>query len=135
MGIEASHQKRTCSFQNVSNILLTACPTELPVAIAKQLGNAYAIEPNCDRNRLLVSNISRVSVEIRQGTAEQLPFENNMFGGAVALWILHYVDDLEQSLVEMTRVVNPRALNARIVIVTERRIMKLLTSLTKPAHR
>lgn len=90
---------------------------ELPVAIAKQLGKAYAIEPNCDRNELLVSNSSQSSVDIRQGTAEKLPFEDKKFDAAVALWILHYVDDLEQSLTEMARVVDPSAPNARIVIV------------------
>ncbi|KAM5430445.1 hypothetical protein McanCB56680_007208 [Microsporum canis] len=90
---------------------------ELPVAIAKQLGKAYAIEPNGDRNELLVSNSAQSSVEIRQGTAEKLPFEDNKFDAAVALWILHYVDDLEQSLAEMARVVDPTAPNARIVIV------------------
>lgn len=35
----------------------------------------------------------------------------------MALWILHYVDDLEQSLTEMARVVDATTPNARIVIV------------------
>ncbi|EGD87819.1 hypothetical protein H112_04289 [Trichophyton rubrum D6] len=90
---------------------------ELPVAIAKQLGKAYAIEPNGDRNEVLTNNSAQSSVKIRQGTAEKLPFEDNKFDAAVALWILHYVDDLEQSLTEMTRVVDATAPNARIVIV------------------
>ena len=92
-------------------------PLELPIAIAKELGKAYAIEPNLDRNELLISNSSQSTVEIRQGTAEKLPFPDNRFDAAVALWILHYVDDLEQSLSEMARVVDSAAPNARIVIV------------------
>lgn len=87
------------------------------MAISKQLGKAYAIEPNCDRNQLLVNNSRQLNVEIRQGTAENIPYEDNKFDAVVALWILHYVDDLEQALAEMARVVDPTAPNARIVIV------------------
>jgi SAM-dependent methyltransferase len=57
------------------------------------------------------------NVAIRQGTAESLPFGDKTFDAVVALWILHYVDDLEKSLTEMVRVVNPSAPHARIVIV------------------
>ncbi|KAF4506649.1 hypothetical protein G6O67_006713 [Ophiocordyceps sinensis] len=78
---------------------------------------AYAIEPNGERNKLLVDNSHQSSVEIRHGTAEKLPFGDKRFDAAVALWILHYVHDLEQSLSEMARVVDPAAPNARIVIV------------------
>lgn len=87
------------------------------MAIAKQCGKAYAIEPNHDRNNVLVKNSSESQVEVRGGSAERVPFEDNKFDAVVALWILHYVDDLEQSLSEMARVVDPAAPNARIVIV------------------
>lgn len=70
-----------------------------------------------DRNQLLVNACSQSTVDIRQGTAEKLPFSDDTFEVAVALWILHYVDDLEQPLSEMAHVVNPAAPNARIVIV------------------
>ncbi|KAJ3488953.1 hypothetical protein NLG97_g6097 [Lecanicillium saksenae] len=90
---------------------------ELPIAIAKKIGKAYAVEPNLERNELLANNSSQSTVEIRQGTAEKLPFADNMFDAAVALWILHYVDDLEQSLSEMARVVDLARPNARVVIV------------------
>ncbi|KAJ6781035.1 hypothetical protein PWT90_04775 [Aphanocladium album] len=76
--------------------------TELPVFIAKQAGKAYAIEPNCNRNDLLVKNSSESEVKIRQGSAENIPFEDNRFDAVVALWILRYVDDLEGSLREMS---------------------------------
>lgn len=87
------------------------------MAIAKVLGRAYAIEPNGDRNQLLLDAGSQNNVEIRHGTAENLPYGDNTFDAAVALWILHYVDDLEKSLAEMARVVDPTAPNSRLVIV------------------
>ncbi|KAL6904670.1 methyltransferase-like protein [Trichoderma evansii] len=87
------------------------------VAIAKELGKVYAIEPNCDREPLLVNSSHQLDVEIRQGTAKNIPYEDNRFDAVVALWVLQYVDELEQSLAEMARVTNPNAPNARIVIV------------------
>lgn len=66
---------------------------------------------------MLINNSKESNVEISQGRAELLPFPDNKFDAVVALWVLHYVDDLEQSLSEMARVVNPEAPNARIVIV------------------
>ncbi|EJP63966.1 methyltransferase-like protein [Beauveria bassiana ARSEF 2860] len=90
---------------------------ELPLSIAKKVGKAYAVEPNSDRNGLLVKNCSEAPVQVYKGTAENLPFEDNKFDAAVAVFILDYVDDLERSLREMARVVDPAAPNARIVIV------------------
>ncbi|KAF3483978.1 methyltransferase [Arthroderma uncinatum] len=90
---------------------------ELPVAIAKRHGKAYSIEPNADRNAI-ISNKSQVhNVEILPGTAENIPFPDNTFDAVVSMWILHYVHDLEKSLREMTRVVDPRLPHAKIVLV------------------
>ncbi|OAA64044.1 Methyltransferase type 11 [Cordyceps fumosorosea ARSEF 2679] len=90
---------------------------ELPVWIAKRAGTAYALKPNCDRSDVEAEKWSESQVEISQGAAEHLPFKDNKFDAAVAVWQLHYVQDLELSLREMTRVVDATAPNARIVIV------------------
>ncbi|RDA93443.1 hypothetical protein CP533_2658 [Ophiocordyceps camponoti-saundersi (nom. inval.)] len=90
---------------------------ELPIAIAKRVGKAYAIEPNSDRNDLLLDRGKGSNVHIATGTAEALPYPDKTFDAVVAMWILHYVDDLEKSLSEMTRVVDRAAPEARIVIV------------------
>ncbi|TQV95980.1 methyltransferase [Cordyceps javanica] len=90
---------------------------QLSVSLAELIGKAYAIEPNHDRNDLLIENTTGSLVEVYQGTAESLPFEDRKFDAAVAVWILHYVDDVEKSLQEMARVVDPTAPNARIVLI------------------
>ncbi|RCI08708.1 hypothetical protein L249_4819 [Ophiocordyceps polyrhachis-furcata BCC 54312] len=90
---------------------------ELPMAIAKRVGKAYAIEPNSDRSKLLVDKGKGSNVHIATGTAEALPYADKTFDAVVAMWILHYVDDVEKSLSEMTRVVDREAPEARIVIV------------------
>ncbi|PHH92285.1 hypothetical protein CDD83_8099 [Cordyceps sp. RAO-2017] len=58
---------------------------ELPIAIAEKFGKAYAIEPNGDRNEVLVKNGKHAPVEIRQGSAESLPYSDKQFDAAVAL--------------------------------------------------
>jgi SAM-dependent methyltransferase len=91
--------------------------TELPIAIAKKAGKVYALEPHTDRNDLIVSHGESSNVHVAKGTAEAIPYSDRKFDAVVAMWILHYVDDLEKSLTEMVRVVDPAASNARIVIV------------------
>jgi SAM-dependent methyltransferase len=81
------------------------------------VGKAYALEPNIERNDLIVSHGESANVHIAKGTAEGIPYCDRKFDAVVAMWILHYVEDLEKSLTEMVRVVNPAAPNARIVIV------------------
>ncbi len=129
------NSERSASLRIVDTNILAP---ELPVAISKQVGKAYAIEPNSDRNECLVSNSSESRVEIRKGIAENLPFEDNKFDAAVTLWILHYVDDLEQSLAEMARVVDPNAPNVRIVIVQgapDNEVVNLINKAALPSPR
>ncbi|KAK2871987.1 hypothetical protein FQN49_002643 [Arthroderma sp. PD_2] len=90
---------------------------ELPVAIAQRHGKAYSIEPNADRNAIISKKSQVHNVEVLPGTAENIPYPDNTFDAAVSMWILHYVHDLERSLKEMARVVDPRLPNAKIVIV------------------
>ena len=86
-------------------------------------------------NALLVARGVDSPVEVRGGKAESIPYKDGEFDAVVACWILHYVTDLEKSLTEvsttlvygqyctnaknskMARVVDPKAPNARIVIV------------------
>ena len=56
------------------------------------------------------------NVHVYPGCAEGLPFPDRSFDAVVAMWILHYVDDLDKSLREMARMVDPASPNARIVI-------------------
>ncbi|PQE18992.1 Methyltransferase type 11 protein [Rutstroemia sp. NJR-2017a WRK4] len=90
---------------------------ELPIAVAKKVGKAYALEPNTGRNDLIVNHRDGANVHVAKGTAEAIPYSDRKFDAVVAMWILHYVDDLEKSLTEMVRVVDPAAPNARIIIV------------------
>jgi SAM-dependent methyltransferase len=75
------------------------------------------VEPNIDRHSLLIERARENGVHISKGTSEHLPFTDGTFDAVVAMWILHYVEDLDRSLTEMARVANPRAPNARIILV------------------
>ncbi|PHH74762.1 hypothetical protein CDD80_2860 [Ophiocordyceps camponoti-rufipedis] len=90
---------------------------ELPIEVAKRVGQAFAIEPNGDRNGLITKGDKDSRVYIAGGTAEALPYPDDNFDAVVAMWILHYVDDLDKSLSEMARVVDRQAPEARIVLV------------------
>jgi ubiquinone/menaquinone biosynthesis C-methylase UbiE len=76
--------------------------SDLPVAIAKRIGKASAIEPNADRNALLVARGAGNPVEVRGGNAEDIPYKDDEFDAVVACWILHYVTDLDKSLTEVS---------------------------------
>jgi demethylmenaquinone methyltransferase / 2-methoxy-6-polyprenyl-1,4-benzoquinol methylase len=46
-------------------------------------------------------------VELRQGRAEQLPFEDATFGGLTVTYLLRYVDDPGATIRELARVIRP----------------------------
>jgi demethylmenaquinone methyltransferase/2-methoxy-6-polyprenyl-1,4-benzoquinol methylase len=46
-------------------------------------------------------------VELTQARAEQLPFEDNAFGGLTVTYLLRYVDDPAATMRELARVVRP----------------------------
>ena len=46
-------------------------------------------------------------VDIRAASAEQLPFESDTFGCAVAQLVVHFMDDPQSGLAEMARVTRP----------------------------
>lgn len=89
----------------------------LPIEIAARTGKAYSIEPNADRNSIQTAIARDRGVEIGKGSAEKIPYSDGFFDAVVAMWVMHYVEDLEGSLRELVRVVNPTDPNACIVIV------------------
>ncbi|KAJ5173696.1 uncharacterized protein N7500_001627 [Penicillium coprophilum] len=106
---------------------------KLPIAIAERGGNAFSVEPNAERNSLQVKNAH--GVEIRAGSAENIPFPDAKFDAVVAMWVLHYVDDLEKSLREMVRVADRSNPNARIIIVQgapDNQLVNLLNDVCGP---
>jgi ubiquinone/menaquinone biosynthesis C-methylase UbiE len=98
---------------------LTHLFSGLPIEIAARTGKAYSIEPNADRNSIQAVKAQESGVEIANGSAENIPYGDGFFDAVVAMWVMHYVDDLDKSLRELVRVANPEAPNARIVIVHE----------------
>lgn len=108
---------------------------ELPKEVAARTGKAYSIEPNPDRNSIQAANAKTDGIEISQGTAENIPFPDGTFDAVVAMWVLHYVDDLEKSLQEMVRVADRSAPNARLVIVQgapDNEVIDLMNSVCAP---
>ncbi|KAM3415978.1 hypothetical protein BST61_g9467 [Cercospora zeina] len=90
---------------------------KLPFELAKRTGKAYSIEPNPDRNAIQEAKAREAGVEVAKGSAEKIPYADAFFDATVAMWVMHYVDDLEQSLKEMVRVTDRKAPGAKIVIV------------------
>lgn len=74
----------------------------------------YAIEP--EANPEAVQKAHEIGVEFAQGTLESLPFPDHQFDAVVTTWSLQYADDLEKSLHEIARVVDPSNPESRIVI-------------------
>lgn len=85
--------------------------------MAARTGKAFSIEPNLERNSIQAANAQADGIEIAQGSAENIPYSDNTFDAVVAMWLFHYVIDLEKSLEEMARVADSSAPNARLVIV------------------
>ncbi|KAJ5923617.1 hypothetical protein N7454_008862 [Penicillium verhagenii] len=106
---------------------------KLPIAIAQRGGNAYSIEPNEERNSRQVRDAQNVEVSV--GSAENIPFPDGKFDAVVAMWVMHYVDDLEKSLREMARVADITNPNARLIVVQgapDNQLVKLLNDVCAP---
>jgi SAM-dependent methyltransferase len=74
-------------------------------------------------------------VEVRVGSAENIPFPDRMFDAVVAMWVMHYVDDLEISLREMARVADITNPNARLIVVQgapDNQLVNLLNDICAP---
>lgn len=82
--------------------------------LTKRGSKVYAIEP--EANPEAVQKAHENGVEFAQGTLESLPFPDHQFDAVVTTWSLQYADDLEKSLHEIARVVDPSNPESRIVI-------------------
>ncbi|KAI9035162.1 uncharacterized protein KD926_004457 [Aspergillus affinis] len=82
--------------------------------LAKRGSKVYAIYP--ETNPKAVGKAHEDGVELAQGTLESLPFPHHQFDAVVTTWSLQYADDLEKSLHEIARVVNPSNHKSRIII-------------------
>ncbi|KAL5364894.1 hypothetical protein BJX96DRAFT_158180 [Aspergillus floccosus] len=78
---------------------------------------AYSIEPNADRNKVQLQQARERGVTVCPGSMENIPFSIGAFDAAVAMWVLHYVDDLDKALPVIARVGDPKRPYARIVIM------------------
>ncbi|PLB46582.1 putative 2-heptaprenyl-1,4-naphthoquinone methyltransferase [Aspergillus steynii IBT 23096] len=108
---------------------------KLPIEVAARTGKAYSIEPNADRNSIQTANARDRGVEIAQGSAENIPYPDAHFDAVVAMWVMHYVQDLEKSLREIVRVTDRSAPNSRIVIVQgapDNEIIDLMNTVCAP---
>ncbi|KAI9036827.1 putative 2-heptaprenyl-1 [Aspergillus affinis] len=107
----------------------------LPIEVAARTGKAYSIEPNADRNSIQAANARDRGVEIAQGSAENIPYPDGHFDAVVAMWVMHYVEDLERSLREIVRVTDRSAPFSRIVIVQgapDNEIIDLMNTVCAP---
>jgi SAM-dependent methyltransferase len=103
--------------------------------MAKRGIEAYSLEPNADRKMVQIQGARAQGVTICSGSAEEIPFSDRTFDAAVAMWILHYVDDLDKSLREIARVVDPSSPDSRIVIVQgapDNELVNLLNDVCAP---
>ncbi|RMZ46283.1 hypothetical protein AFCA_012376 [Aspergillus flavus] len=107
----------------------------LPIELANRGVQSYSIEPNADRNQIQTAKAQEKGVVIRSGSAENIPFPSGYFDAAVAMWVLHYVQDLERSLHEIARVVDPASPESKIVIVQgapDNELVNLLNDVCAP---
>lgn len=81
----------------------------LPVLAAADPGAIHAIEPDPAMSRRAQARIERadLDVSLRLARAESLPYEDDSFETVVASMVLCTVDDVEQSLAEVERVLAP----------------------------
>mgnify|MGYP003515145599 FL=1 len=94
----------------VSNeVLEIGFGTGLNLPFYQLVDKLYALEPNADIFRLAETRIQQAAfpVEHIQASAENLPFAANSLQHVVSTWTLCSIPDLEQSLKEIYRVLQP----------------------------
>lgn len=94
----------------VSNeVLEIGFGTGLNLPFYQLVDKLYALEPNADIFKLAETRIQQAAfpVEHIQASAENLPFAANSLQHVVSTWTLCSIPDLEQSLKEIYRVLQP----------------------------
>ncbi|MFB6162362.1 MAG: class I SAM-dependent methyltransferase [Halococcoides sp.] len=81
----------------------------LPVLAAADPGTIHAIDPDPAMVRRAQARIERegLDVSLRSARAESLPYADDTFETVIAGMVLCTVDDIEQSLAEIERVLSP----------------------------
>ncbi len=82
-------------------------PGALTQALAARLGT-HAVN-SCDPSPPFVAECAarNPGVEVRQGRAEELPYESGTFDAVLAQLVLHFVSEPKTAIAEMTRVAKP----------------------------
>jgi len=74
-------------------------------------GKVTGIEPDPELVKLAKRNVSRQGLDdvinIEEGDATDLQFQNDTFDVATAFLVLHHIDDTEKALSEINRVLKP----------------------------
>ncbi|KAF7586974.1 hypothetical protein BBP40_007973 [Aspergillus hancockii] len=101
---------------NTEVLAIKSGQSSLPVEIAKRAAETYSIQLDPDQHSKQEAKAKTLCSDDLHGPAEIFPYSDRRFDSAVALWVLDQTEDLDKFLREITRVVNPLATNARIVL-------------------
>jgi SAM-dependent methyltransferase len=90
-------------------------PGALTAELARRVGqdSVSAVEPSASFAAAVSARLP--GVDVRRATAEQLPFPDNVFDGALAQLVIHFMTDPVAGLREMGRVTRPGAIVAACV--------------------
>lgn len=92
------------------NILEIGCAQgRALIGLAKAGHSSNGVEPNVNAIKIAKELASRenVVINIREGWAEDIPFDSNLFDLVLAFAVMEHVNDLEKSLSEVYRVLKP----------------------------
>lgn len=79
------------------------------ISLSKFGHEIYGIEPSLSAIQIAekLAKREKVNIKIKQGVAENIPFESNYFDLVVAFSVMEHVEDLGKSLEEIFRVIKP----------------------------
>ena len=90
-------------------------PGALTAELARRVGqdSVSAVEPSASFAAAVSARLP--GVDVRRATAEQVPFPDNVFDGALAQLVIHFMTDPVAGLREMSRVTQPGGIVAACV--------------------
>ncbi|WP_444960105.1 class I SAM-dependent methyltransferase [Nocardiopsis sp. M1B1] len=89
---------------------------EMARTVAARTGSCTAIEPHPQLVEAIRDEATRGVVDVRPGTAEDIPFPDDSFDAVYSAWVLQYVEDIERAVAEMVRVCDPGDPESKIVL-------------------